>query len=74
MNNFRIRGKLKDEKKGGAYFGFCMDTEKPVFGGGNLIHAPIWWNTTKDYVQTVCDRIQDRYPDCECYPEQLTSI
>lgn len=71
INNFRIRGKLNGEKRGGAYFGICMDTDKPVFGGGNLINAPIWWNTTKDFVQNICDGLMKSHPECKCEPELL---
>lgn len=65
MNNFRITGKRKNNKRGGAYFGISMDDNLPVFGGGNLIHAPIWWNTTKEAMQEVVKRMQEKFPSCE---------
>lgn len=71
MNNFRIRGKRKGDKRGGAYFGVSMDDDLPVFGGGNLIHAPIWWNTTKEAMQAICEKMQAKFPECEFYIEVL---
>jgi len=72
MNNFRIRGRIKG-KRGGVFFGFFADTGKPSFGGSNLIYAPIWWSTTKEFVQSICDDIKKNHPDCECEVEQLTN-
>jgi hypothetical protein len=71
MNNFRIRGRRKDHKRGGAYFGISMDDDLPVFGGGNLIHAPIWWNTTKEAMQAIIGRMQAKFPECEFNIEVL---
>lgn len=71
-HNFRISGKLKGSKRGGAFHGFCSETNAPIFGGANLIYALIWWSTTKDCVQKVCDEIKSLYPECDCFPEQLT--
>jgi hypothetical protein len=70
-HNFRIRGKLNSKKYGGVFFGFCNETHAPIFGGGNLIYAPIWWCTLKENVEKVCEKIKKQYPDCECFPEQL---
>ncbi len=69
MNNFRIRGKRKSDKRGGAYFGISMDDDLPVFGGGKLIHAPIWWKQTKENMQTILNKMQADFPSCEFYLE-----
>jgi len=65
MNNYRIRGKRKADKRGGAYFGISMDDDLPVFGGSNLFYAPVWWDTTKEDMQAILDKMQAKFPSCE---------
>ena len=66
--NWMIYGRINGQR-GGAFFGFD-DQDIPVFGGGNLMRAPMWWNTTFNKVNEVCDKIKAIYPNCEAYPDQ----
>lgn len=63
--HYRIYGNING-KRGGAFFGFSNGI--PSFGGGNLIYAPIWWDHTKDEMNTLCNEIKQRYADCEVKP------
>ena len=65
---YRIYGRI-NSKRGGAFFGFTEQNE-PVFGGGNLIHAPVWWNHSFKEVADICDKIMLRYPDCQAIPNR----
>lgn len=67
-DNYRIKGKIKG-KRGGAFQGI-IPGEGPEFGGSNLIYAPIWWNKTYKEVEAICDKIMERFPECECHPEK----
>lgn len=70
MNNYMIYGKNANESRGGAFFGILEDTGLPAFGGGNLIHAAIWWNSTEETVQAICDKLMNEY-ECNCYPKKV---
>jgi hypothetical protein len=63
--HYMIYGRKKGER-GGAYFGISADTNEPVFGGGNLIYAPVWWDTPLEVVEAICARMMVDYPDYEC--------
>lgn len=65
---YRIYGRING-KRGGAFYGFTEEGE-PVFGGGNLIHAPTWWNHTWREVSEICDKIIARFPNCEATPDK----
>lgn len=65
-SNWRIYGRLNG-KRGGAFYGWD-ENNIPVFGGGKLIHAPIWWNKSFSEVQEVCNKIIADYPECEAMP------
>lgn len=69
-SNFMIYGREKG-KRGGAFAGINKDNGKPMFGGQNLIHSPIFWNTDFEEVEKVCKRIMDENPEFECYPKDL---
>ena len=69
--NYRIYGRINGQR-GGAFYGFCIDSNKPVFGGGNLIHAPVYWNRTWKEVDQICDKIKNKYPNCEATPEKCS--
>lgn len=66
---YRIFGRING-KRDGVFYGFTEENE-PVFGGGNLIHAPTWWNTTYNNVLEVCNKIMFKYPHCEAYPNKI---
>jgi len=66
--NWRIYGRING-KRGGAFQGFEEDGT-PVFGGSNLIYAPIWWDKSWSEVQAVCDKIIAGYPNCEATPDK----
>lgn len=68
--NYRIYGREKG-KRGGAFFGVVADTGLPEFGGSNLIYAPIWWNVSFEEVDTICDKLRERFPNCEFSPEKI---
>jgi len=65
---YRIYGRVHGER-GGAFYGFDVDG-KPIFGGGNLIHAPAWWNHSFNEVAEICEEITTRYPNCEAMPSK----
>lgn len=65
---YRIYGRIKG-RRGGAFFGFNKNGE-PIFGGGNLIHAPMWWSHTWREVSKFCDEITARYPACIAIPDK----
>lgn len=69
LGNYMIYGNING-KRGGAFFGHYED-DTPVFGGGNLMHAPIWWNTTLPEVQLICDEIMRLYPNCTATPKKV---
>jgi len=69
MSHYRIEGHEKG-KRGGTFQGFLKDTGKPAFGGANLIYAPIFWDTTYEEVQKVCEKIMGEFPEFECNPVQ----
>jgi hypothetical protein len=69
LGHYKIEGRKKGAR-GGCFAGFLNDTGLPVFGGQNLIYCPIWWDTTKEAVQSVCDRIMGDFPEYECEPVQ----
>lgn len=66
---YRIYGRIHG-KRGGAFFGFLEESGEPAFGGGNLIHAPTWWNHSWREVAEICDKIIARYPNCEATPSK----
>lgn len=70
MTHYRITGRKKG-LRGGAFRGFFEDTGEPAFGVGNLIHCPIWWDTTKETVQEICDKIMKDFPEFECTAEEV---
>ena len=68
--NYRIYGRING-KRGGAFFGFTeKEGGEPVFGGSNLIYAPIWWGKSWREVAEICDLIIARYPNCEATPSK----
>ena len=73
INNYRITGR-KIGKRGGAFQGIAINDDgsrEPIFGGANLIHALIWWNTTREKVQAICDGYKERFPEYEFVPEKV---
>lgn len=67
--HFRIYGRINGQR-GGTLQGLD-ENNVPIFGGANLIYAPVWWNRTWQEVAQVCDKILAVYPECECYPQQI---
>lgn len=65
---YRIYGYING-RRGGAFYGFTKEGE-PVFGGGKLIHAPMWWSHSWREVSEICDKIKNRYPNCEALPDK----
>lgn len=68
--NFMIYGKTHKQNREGAFFGFNVEGV-PVFGGGNLIDACVFWNTTFKSVESACEKIKERYKDCEASPKKI---
>jgi hypothetical protein len=68
--NFVIYGRYNG-KRGGTFQGFLKENGKPVFGGSNLIYAPVWWNTKKEKVQEICNKIIIDFPEVFCKPKQI---
>lgn len=65
---YRIYGHING-KRGGAFYGFSENGE-PIFGGGNLIHACMWWNNTWREINEICEKIIARFPNCEATPDK----
>lgn len=68
-SNWRIYGRING-KRGGAFQGFD-DDGVPIFGGSNLIYAPVWWNKSFSEVQEICEKILSKYPDCQALPDEI---
>ena len=65
---WRIYGRING-KRGGTFQGFD-DYDTPIFGGSNLIYAPIWWNKTWEEVEEICQKIISIYPNCQATPDK----
>lgn len=63
--NFRIYGKRKDAKRGGAFFGISIDDDLPIFGGSNLIYAPLYFNKSIMEKDEILEYFREKYPTCE---------
>jgi len=61
--NFRIYGNRKGQR-GGCFFGISMDDNLPVFGGGNLIYAPIYWDKSWKDMDEIQKKLENQYPSC----------
>lgn len=69
--NYRIYGHIKG-RRGGAYFGIAIEPREPVFGGSNLIYAPVYWDYTLEEVQFLCEGLMKEFPQCECHPKLVS--
>ena len=67
MANFLIEGRIKAER-GGAFMG--ISENKPIFGGANIFYACVYWSTTKEEVEKICDKIKARFPNVEAKPKE----
>lgn len=65
---WRIYGRING-KRGGCFMGFD-ENDAPIFGGSNLIYAPVWWDHSFREVDEVCDKIKAKCAECEAYPSK----
>lgn len=66
LKNWRIYGYI-GEGIGGTFHGFD-ENNVPIFGGANLVYAPIWWDKSLLEMQDICAKIQLKYPNCQASP------
>lgn len=70
IGNWAIVGRING-KRGGRFQGRLEDNT-PIFGGSNLLYAPIWWEKSFETVQKFCETIIADYPNCEAKPKKLS--
>lgn len=63
-SHYMIYGREKG-KRGGALMGISRETNKPVFGGANLIEALVFWDMGKEIMDMKITNLRNTYPDCE---------
>jgi len=54
--NYHIYG------KGGVFFGISKENGQPVFGGGSIFYAPVFWERTKNEMENIIEYFKEKCP------------